>query len=509
MRYWMGVSILGLLLSNPCFAAFTPPSSPTYCPWPAWKLPDRNPGDAIVYTDPNGVGYTKPQMDSLYDQVCWQQDPPDTGSKDTWATNQVLAKNGAPARYSYGPNQFEGLDVYKTSINPASAPTMIFIHGGAWRGGSSSSYGYFAENFVNAGANLIVLDFINVIQSNGDLLAMGSQVRDAVAWVYQNAGTLQINPNNIYVSGHSSGGHLCGVAITTDWPARGLPADVIKGAVCASGMYDLTPVALSARNTYVNFTPQTVSELSPAQHIGNIHARVVLGHGTKETPEFQRQSELFAVQLRAAGKPVALVVAPGYNHFEFAETFANPYGPMGRASLELMGLSTTSSLKWGTPGTRDAVEYFDSALGEYFLTTDPGEVALLDTSVVTGWTRTSQSFNVYPDASSGGSPVCRFFSTAASKKSSHLYTADANQCAAAKADANWQYEGIAFYIGVPDGAGNCRAGTVPVFGLHNGAAGATLSHRYTTNANVRSQMTAAGWVPEGSGTLGVVMCSPT
>jgi len=252
-----------------------------------------------------------------------------------------------------------------------------------------------------------------------------------------------------------------------------------------------------------------VSELSPAQHIGNIHARVVLGHGTKETPEFQRQSELFAVQLRAAGKPVALVVAPGYNHFEFAETFANPYGPMGRASLELMGLSTTSSLKWGTPGTRDAVEYFDSALGEYFLTTDPGEVALLDTSVVTGWTRTSQSFNVYPDASSGGSPVCRFFSTAASKKSSHLYTADANQCAAAKADANWQYEGIAFYIGVPDSAGNCRAGTVPVFGLHNGAAGATLSHRYTTNANVRSQMTAAGWVPEGSGTLGVVMCSPT
>ena len=204
---------------------------------------------------------------------------------------------------------------------------------------------------------------------------------------------------------------------------------------------------------------------------------------------------------------MALIVAPGYNHFEFAETFANPYGPMGRASLELMGLSTTTSLKWGTPGTKDAFEYFNSALGEYFLTTDPGEVATLDTSIIGGWTRTSQSFTVYPDASSGGVPVCRFFSTAVSK-SSHLYTADANQCAAAKADPNWQYEGIAFYIAVPDSAGNCRPGTVPVYGLHNGSAGAGSSHRYVTNANVRSHMTASGWVSEGSGTLGVVMCAP-
>jgi arylformamidase len=496
------------MLCDSSLAAFTPPSSPAYCPWPAWKLPDAKPGDPIVYTDPNGVAYTKPQMDSLYDQVCWQQDPPDTGAKDTWSTNQFLAKYGAPERHAYGFNQYEGLDFYKTSISPETAPTMIFIHGGAWRGGSSSSYGYFAENFVNAGANLVVLDFINVIQSGGDLLAMANQVRDGVAWVYQNASTLHIDPNRIYVSGHSSGGHLCGVAITTDWAGRGLPADLIKGAVCASGMYDLAPVAISARNTYVNFTPQTVSDLSPAQHIDNIHTRVVLGHGTKETPEFQRQTELFAAQLRAAGKPVALVVAPGYNHFEFVETFANPYGPMGRASLELMGLSKTTSLAWAVPGTKEAVEYYNSALAEYFLTTDPGEIAKLDTKVVAGWSRTSQSFSAYPDASSGGLPVCRFFSAASTKRSDHLYTADANQCAAAKADPNWQYEGIVFYIGVPDSAGNCKAGTAPIFGLHNGSGAAASSHRYVTNANVRSQMIASGWVPEGSGTLGVVMCAP-
>jgi len=72
---------------------------------------------------------------------------------------------------------------------------------------------------------------------------------------------------------------------------------------------------------------------------------VVLGHGTKETPEFQRQSDDFAAALAAAGKNVKLIVAPGYNHFEFAETFSNPYGPMGRAALEIMGLQPGGALK--------------------------------------------------------------------------------------------------------------------------------------------------------------------
>jgi arylformamidase len=205
-----------------------------------------------------------------------------------------------------------------------------------------------AENFVTAGANLVSLDFINVIQSGGSLLAMAEQVRKGVAWVYQNAKKLGIDPNRIYVSGFSSGGHLCGVVITTDWADRGLPSDFIKGAVCASGMYDLYPVSLSARNLYVNFhLDDTINKLSPIHHIQHIHFPVVLSHGTKETPEFQQHTKDFAAALEAAGKDVKLIVAQGYNHFEHNETFANPFGPLGRASLELMGLQPGGALIWG------------------------------------------------------------------------------------------------------------------------------------------------------------------
>ena len=58
----------------------------------------------------------------------------------------------------------------------------------------------------------------------------------------------------IYVGGHSSGGHLAGNVLVTDWVKDlGLPADVVKGGLCVSGMYDLKAVRLSARSSYVKF----------------------------------------------------------------------------------------------------------------------------------------------------------------------------------------------------------------------------------------------------------------
>ena len=42
--------------------------------------------------------------------------------------------------------------------------------------------------------------------------------------------------------------------------------------------------------------------------------------------------------MKAAGKPVELIVGDGFNHFEMQETFANPYGIAGRAALKMMQL---------------------------------------------------------------------------------------------------------------------------------------------------------------------------
>jgi arylformamidase len=215
---------------------------------------------------------------------------------------------------------------------------MIFFHGGEWRAGSAKASAYPAELFVRSGAHFVVPDFINVLEAGGSLTPMADQVRGAVKWVYEHAKDFGGDVSRIYVSGHSSGGHLTGVLVTTDWSKVGLPADVIKGAIACSGMYELAPVALSFRRTFVNFTPETIEALSPQRHVQNIACPVVVTYGTLETPEFQRHSRDFAAAAKAAGKPVSLLTCNDYNHFEIIETMASPYGALGRAALELMKL---------------------------------------------------------------------------------------------------------------------------------------------------------------------------
>jgi arylformamidase len=77
-------------------------------------------------------------------------------------------------------------------------------------------------------------------------------------------------------------------------------------------------------------------DLSPIRHLDQLNAPVIVAYGSYETREFKRQSEEFASAIKAAGKPVELIVARNYNHFEVIETLANPHGILGSAVLAQM-----------------------------------------------------------------------------------------------------------------------------------------------------------------------------
>jgi arylformamidase len=98
----------------------------------------------------------------------------------------------------------------------------------------------------------------------------------------------------------------------------------------------MKPVRLSKRSSYVKFTDEMEAAMSTHRRIEKLQAPIIITYGTFETPEFQRQSRDFAGAVKAAGKPVELIEAPNYNHFEMCETLADPYGPNGRAVLHLI-----------------------------------------------------------------------------------------------------------------------------------------------------------------------------
>jgi arylformamidase len=321
-RQCLGAGAAALAACAPAFAQTAPPA----------------PAPARAKGPPVWLDLDQAELDAAYDQSKYAPNQAIVQRRSAINSEGVRSRLGAPRRFAYGPTPIEGLDLY--AAQRANAPINIFIHGGAWRGGMAKDHAYAAELYVRGGAHYIVPDFINVIEANGNLMPMADQVRRAVAWVYRNAKTFGGDPDRVYLSGHSSGGHLAGVVLVTDWRKEfGLPADIIKGGLLCSGMYDLKPVRLSARGNYVKFTDEMEQALSTQRHLDMLNTPVVLAHGTQETPEFQRQTRDFASALKAAGKPMQLLVGEGYNHFEMPETFANPYGLLGRAVLAQMKLS--------------------------------------------------------------------------------------------------------------------------------------------------------------------------
>jgi arylformamidase len=277
------------------------------------------------------------ELDDAYDQTVYAPNQPLLAKRRTAASAAVLQRF-RPERFAYGASEHEKLDIYKT--HKPNAPVNVYVHGGAWRNGQAKDFAGPAEMFVNAGANFVVLDFVQIQETGGNLLPMAQQVRRAVAWVYKNAASFGADPQRVYITGHSSGAHLSGCTLVTDWQKDfGLPPDIIKGGLLLCGMYDLKPVRLSKRSEYVKFTDEVEEQLSSIRHLDKLHAPITVCYGTEETPEFQRQSRDFAAAVKAAGKPVELLVGESLNHFEMQETLGNPYAIGGRAALKMLNLS--------------------------------------------------------------------------------------------------------------------------------------------------------------------------
>lgn len=154
-----------------------------------------------------------------------------------------------------------------------------------------------------------------------------------------------------------------------------------------------------------------------------------------------------------------------------------------------------------------AVEYHHAAWNHYFVTALPTEIAGLDAGAFDGaWQRTGQSFRVLESAVGAAHPTCRFFSTAIVARSTHFYTPIAGECTAIKANPAWRFEGIAFYVDLPDAGGQCAAGLVPLYRTYNGGSGGASNHRYTTSVVTLAAMSAAGWVVEGHSATRAFAC---
>lgn len=284
-----------------------------------------------VYLD-----YDQEGLDRQYEHRHFVSDADEILAFQAAESKRVRAAAKGRFDVAYGEGEDELLDIYLAD-GDAPAPIVVFFHGGRWAMGSKNSNCEAAEMYAANGVHFISVNFSLLPQVTMDVLI--GQCRDAAAWVWRNADNFGGDKDRMFVHGKSSGGHVAGMMAVTDWTTYGdLPADLFKGGLLVSGMYDLEPVRLTFRNEWLKMDEAAALANSPIRHIPENGCPLIVGVGALETDEFRRQSREFAEAWGAAGLQCEFAEMPGRHHFSIHEDMNIASSDLTRPFLAWMGL---------------------------------------------------------------------------------------------------------------------------------------------------------------------------
>ncbi len=283
------------------------------------------------------VRYGRERLDNLLNPSHRAPDYEEHVARFVARSAERRTRPGAQLDVAYGDHPRERLDVFTPPGAVAPLPVNIFFHGGYWRSSEKERYSFLADTFIEAGAALVVAEYALVPSVPFDELIR--QCRAALAYVYQHAAELGLDPGRIHVSGHSAGGQIVGMLMAGGWQQPlGLADDVVRGGCGISGLYDLEPIRLSYLNDTLGLDRATALRNSPSLLRPSSAAPLIAAVGGLEGEEFLRQNALIEERWGSEA-PVAPMVMEGHHHYTAIEALGDPGSELARAVLAQMGLA--------------------------------------------------------------------------------------------------------------------------------------------------------------------------
>lgn len=234
----------------------------------------------------------------------------------------------------YGNLPRERLDIYP-SIQPQSK-TLIFIHGGYWHLLDKSMFQFIADGFHSYPVTTVLLTYPLAPEASIDQIILSC--RKAIQWLHSHLPAFNGDPQQMYLAGHSAGGHLAAMLMATDWPRfdPGLSAHVLKGICAVSGLFNLVPIHLCYINKVLKMDMETAICNSPVNLEPSNSCPLIVAVGEAESKEFNDQSKELYTCWKNKGIDIQLLQLPGKNHYSIVETIADPQSSLHKALRQLM-----------------------------------------------------------------------------------------------------------------------------------------------------------------------------
>jgi acetyl esterase/lipase len=224
------------------------------------------------------------------------------------------------------------LDLYLPSEGK-DFPVLVLVHGGAWVGGDKRL------DFIPEVARCFARQGIGVVAPNYRLSPFfqhPAHIRDvakAVAWTKKHISEYGGRTDQIFLLGHSAGGHLVSLLATDESHLKdvGLRKQDIKGVITISGVYQVSDVALKSviKNAHVKldisvtanpFTSvfgkdlNVAKQASPMTHVRDGLPPFLIIRAGGELPTLSEMAEQFHSALKAKKCDVQLLKVTERNH---------------------------------------------------------------------------------------------------------------------------------------------------------------------------------------------------
>lgn len=225
------------------------------------------------------------------------------------------------------------LDLYRPE-GLSDAPVLIFVHGGAWVSGDKSLYSYIGRAFAQQGFTTVVVNYrLTPEVVHPDHI---HDVARAFAWVYQHIAEYGGDPEQIFLSGHSAGGHLAALLALDGryLAAEGLSTDPIRGVIAISGIYNLNE--MPGFTAVFGTDPQARRDASPIAYVGPHLPPFLLLYAQFDLPSLDAQAEEFGTALGEQGGEVQVVEIPLRDHVTIVGLIGRSGDPTTEEMLDFL-----------------------------------------------------------------------------------------------------------------------------------------------------------------------------
>lgn len=232
----------------------------------------------------------------------------------------------------YGDAPLQDLDIYypkplaqamqTQQVTSKSYPMVVFVHGGSWKSGSKEDYAFVGQSFAKAGYVTAVINYRKAPE-----YVYPDYVKDtaqAIAWSYNNAGSLHADPQRFAVVGHSAGAFNMMAAVSNEdflAPYNIHPSD-ISAVVGIAGPYSYDFRKYGGSVAFA--ADATPDEVMPDRHIKGTQPPYLLLTAENDKTVYDTNTVKMTKALRDFGATVENSQIKGASHATSIGAMASP-----------------------------------------------------------------------------------------------------------------------------------------------------------------------------------------